>query len=59
MSTSYISEYTKFINDFLALHPAIVEDQLRSRGYLWDVELNKEEQAGFQAGNLPAKAYPY
>ncbi|WP_434777644.1 DUF3460 family protein [Neisseria sp. Ec49-e6-T10] len=55
----YVSEYTKFMDEFLQKNPDIAQDRLRLRGTLWDVELKPEEQIGFQESRLPNKPYPY
>ncbi len=56
MGTSYTSEYTRFIDEFLAKQPKVTEEQIRSRARLWDVQLNLEEQAGFKASEVSVKS---
>ncbi len=36
MKTEYVSEYTLFINRYLAEHPEVVEDQKRGWNIWWD-----------------------
>lgn len=56
---NYQSDATKFINEYLETHPEVAEQRLKNRGLLWDVELNPEEQAAFEASKLPKKPYAY
>ncbi len=55
----YQSETTQFLNQYLEQHPEEAEQRLTNRGLLWDVALNAEEQAGFEAAALPKKPYAY
>lgn len=55
----YQSDTTKFLNEYLKQHPEEVEQRLKNRGLLWDVELNPEEQAQFEAAKVAKKPYTY
>ncbi|UOP04880.1 DUF3460 family protein [Conchiformibius kuhniae] len=55
----YQSETTQFLNEYLAQNPAEAERRLHNRALLWDVTLDAEEQAGFDAAKLPKKPYAY
>lgn len=55
----YQSEATRFLNDYIEKHPEEAQQRLKNRGLLWDVELNPEEQAGYEAAKLPKKPYAY
>ncbi|MFS6937111.1 DUF3460 family protein [Neisseria animaloris] len=55
----YKSDATRFIDEFLEKNPQEAEQRLKNRSLLWDVELNSEEQAGFEAAKLPKKPYAY
>ena len=55
----YQSDATQFINDYLKKHPKEAEQRLKNRSLLWDVELNPEDQADFEAAALPKKPYAY
>ena len=55
----YQSDATQFINDYLKKHPTEAEQRLKNRSLLWDVELNPEDQADFEAAALPKKPYAY
>lgn len=59
MYYNYKSDTTQFLNEFLEQHPEEAEQRLKNRHLLWDVELNPEEQAGFEAAKLPKKPYAY
>ncbi len=55
----YQSEATQFLNQYLEQHPEEAARRLSNRQLLWDVELNPEELAAFEAAKLPKKPYPY
>lgn len=59
MYDKYQSDATQFLNEYLRQHPEEAEQRLKNRHLLWDVELNAEEQAGFEAAKLPKKPYAY
>lgn len=55
----YQSDATQFLQKYLEQHPEEAQRRLNNRALLWDVELNPEEQAGYQAAKLPKKPYAY
>lgn len=55
----YKSEATQFLEEYIKQHPEEAKQRLKNRGLLWDVELNPEEQAGYEAAKLPKKPYAY
>ena len=55
----YKYDATQFIDDYIEKHPQEAEQRLKNRALLWDVELNPEEQAGFEAAELPKPPYAY
>lgn len=59
MYDKYQSETTQFLNNFLKQHPEIAQQRLKNRALLWDVTLNPEEQAGFEAAKVAKKPYTY
>lgn len=59
MYDKYQSDITRFLNEYLQQHPEEAAQRLKNRGLLWDVELNPEEQANFEAAKLPKKPYAY
>lgn len=56
---NYQSETTQFLQKYLEQHPEESERRLHNRAILWDVELNPEEQQGYEAAKLPKKPYAY
>ena len=42
MKTDYVSEFTLFINQYLAEHPEVVEDQKRGRDIYWNPKVDQE-----------------
>ena len=55
----YQSDATKFIDEYLEKHPQEADQRLKNRNLLWDVELNPEDEAGFEAAALPKPPYAY
>ena len=54
----YKSEATQFLDKLMADHPELEQQRLANRKLLWDVELNPEEQAGFEAPKNPIPTKP-
>lgn len=55
----YQSDATKFIDEYLEKHPQEADQRMKNRNLLWDVELNPEDEAGFEAAALPKPPYAY
>ena len=55
----YKSEATQCLDKLMADHPELEQQRLANRKLLWDVELNPEEQAGFEAAKVAKKPYTY
>ncbi len=55
----YQSDATKFIDEYIEKNPQEAEQRLKNRALLWDVELNPEDQADFEAAALPKPPYAY
>ena len=55
----YLSEFARFMDDFLAKHPDVVEDQERGWYIWWDHRLDLAELKKEQEGEVPSKPYPY
>lgn len=55
----YQSDATKFLDNYIKEHPEEAEKRLANRNLLWDVELNPQEQAEFEAGKVAKKPYTY
>ena len=56
---NYQSDFTKFMNEYLEQNPDVAAQRLTNRAKLWDVTLKSEEQADFEAAELPKPAYTY
>lgn len=59
MMYHYKSEATQFLENYIEQHPEEAEQRLKNRALLWDVVLDSEEQAGYEAAKLPKKPYAY
>ena len=55
----YQSEATQFINKLKEQKPQLAEGQLEGRSLLWDKDLDRDEQADFQAARVAQKPYVY
>lgn len=55
----YVSEFTRFMNEFLDKNPQLKEQQIRHRATWWDREIDRELYQGFEAGKVKQKAYVY
>lgn len=55
----YQSETTQFLNKYIEEHPEEIQQRLKNRGLLWDVQLDAEAEAGYEAAKLPKKPYAY
>lgn len=55
----YKSEATQFLDQLAAEHPDWEQQRLDNRHLLWDVKLNADEQAGFEAAKVAKKPYTY
>ena len=55
----YQSEVTQFINKLKEQKPQLAEGQLEGRSLLWDKDLDRDEQADFQAARVAQKPYVY
>ena len=55
----YESEATQFLLKLKEQRPHLEQGQREGRSLLWDKELDREEQADFQAGRVAQKPYVY
>ncbi len=54
----YVSEFTRFLNDFIAKHPEVPEDQMRGWYLLWDHnDVDLAEMKRVQSDSVPFKSY--
>lgn len=56
---TYVSEHTKFINDFLVHHPEVVRDQWIGREIYWDRRVDFAELAKAATDQVPDDAYGF
>ncbi|MES2741795.1 MAG: DUF3460 family protein [Pseudomonadota bacterium] len=57
--SGYVSEFSRFLGDFLDQHPHVREDQRRGWYIFWDHHVDLSEQDRLQRERLPAKGYAY
>jgi len=55
----YESDVTRFIRDFLAKNPQIVEQQRKNRATWWDKPQDLETLKEREQSNVPQPAYVY
>ena len=56
---NYQSEATRFIQDFLAHNPQVVEKQKRHRATWWDRPQRLEDRAQQEQARVPQAGYVY
>jgi hypothetical protein len=56
---AYVSEFTKFINQYLDEHPEVVEDQWVGRSLLWDRKIDYREVAKAKEEEVPDDNYGF
>lgn len=59
MPRSYVSDFTRFIEDLKAKNPQIEEGQVRGRDILWDKAIDREAMQRFRESRVPQPAYVY
>lgn len=57
--TTYVSEFTRFIDAYLADHPEVVADQHVGRALYWDKQVDLDELKKAEAGAVPVDSYYY
>jgi Protein of unknown function (DUF3460) len=55
----YTSEVTQFIDDLKAKKPTLEAEQRAGRALLWDKQLDRSAEKGFEDGRLDQQAYVY
>lgn len=55
----YRSDATQFIDQLKASRPQVEEGQRQGRALLWDIPVDRDAQAGYQAACVPQKPYVY
>ena len=57
--TPYTSDVTQMIQELKAKKPTLEAEQRAGRGLLWDKNLDRQQQAEFQAAKVPQQPYVY
>jgi hypothetical protein len=56
---AYVSEFTRFIDGYLDLHPEVVADQRLGRSLYWDKRVDLTAIAEAAEDSVPVDAYYY
>ncbi|MCP1771250.1 hypothetical protein J2T38_000039 [Neisseria perflava] len=56
---NYRSEATQFLDKLMEERPDLAQQRLDNRHLLWDVTLDPQEQAEFEAAKVAKKPYTY
>ncbi|PHV11035.1 DUF3460 domain-containing protein [Chitinimonas sp. BJB300] len=57
--TTYVSETTQFLREFLDKNPEVAKGQIEGRALLWDKQIDRGLQKETEAGSVQQKAYVY
>lgn len=55
----YVSEFTKFMTEFLDKNPEQKAQQVKNRATWWDREIDREVYDGFDKAKIKQKPYVY
>ena len=56
---AYVSEFTRFMNDYLEQHPEVVADQHKGRAMYWDKHVDLDELKRASSSEVPVDSYYY
>lgn len=59
MDRHYVSEFTTFMNQYLAEHPEVVEDQKTGRSIYWDRKVDLRNQDEAAKDRVPDDSYGF
>lgn len=59
VDSGYVSEFTEFIDHYLADHPEVVADQHDGRLIYWDRRVDLKEQAKAEGDSVAADGYGF
>ena len=59
VEATYESEHTKFMREWMEQNPQELDEQRKGRALWWDKPQKPETTEGFEASEVPAKAYYY
>lgn len=57
--TEYVSEFARFMNDYLKDHPEVVADQHIGRAIYWDKHVDLDELERAEHDAVPVDSYYY
>ncbi|GAB3251158.1 DUF3460 family protein [Chitinimonas naiadis] len=57
--TTYVSEATQFLRDFLDKNPEVAKGQIEGRALLWDKQIDRSFEKAAEAAEVKQKAYVY
>ncbi|WP_028536760.1 DUF3460 family protein [Paludibacterium yongneupense] len=55
----YVSEFTKFMDEYLEQHPAVDSERRELRLKLWDTTLDLDDQRRWKESRVAQKPYVY
>jgi hypothetical protein len=55
----YVSEFSRFINDFMRSHPDVEAKQIRGWYLLWDHQVDVKDMEEHPKDSVPVKPYQY
>ncbi|MES2151961.1 MAG: DUF3460 family protein [Pseudomonadota bacterium] len=55
----YVSEFTRFLDNYLVQHPEVKEDQRRAWYILWDRHVDLDALEREREDTVPAKPYQF
>ena len=56
---AYTSDVTQFIDSLKAKKPTLEAEQRAGRALLWDKQIDRDAQAGYDRANVPQSPYVY
>ena len=56
---AYVSEFTRFMDDYMTTHPEERKTQREGWNIFWDKRVDLEEQHEHEASEVPTPAYYY
>jgi hypothetical protein len=59
MHSGYVSEFEQFLDDFIAQHPDMPEEQQRGWHIWWDHRVDLDELDKQRKDSVPVKPYHY
>ncbi|SFZ78680.1 DUF3460 family protein [Chitinimonas taiwanensis] len=57
--TTYVSETTQFLREFLDKNPDVAKGQVEGRALLWDKQIDRAQQQEAEAARVKQKPYVY